>query len=233
MFSLRSICRPAATMVVLTLLAPAIGLAQTPAGAAVPPPDLKKWDAAGTVGWYNRSIDSGLYTFRINSTFAGLTLGRYWTEHVKTEVEVATGGRVPNEPYFDESFRTPPYLPPASLAVSNLQVSAGQLYQFFHNAWFHPFAGAGIVYEHQHYQASRPAQQVAIYSYSNGTATTQWISVPAFSKDWNRPWVSGFVLAGFKGYVARHAFLRGDFRVATTGGGVTTVNTRVGFGVDF
>ena len=232
MFTLQSTCRRAATIAFLALLAPAVGLAQTPAGSAVPPPDLKKWDATGTIGWYNRPTDHGLYTVRTSSAFAGLTLGRYWTENVKTEVEVATGGRA-DGPYFDESFQTPPYLAPASLRASNIQVSAGQLYQFFHNAWVHPFAGAGIVYEHQRYQASRPAQQVAIYSYSNGSSTTQWISVPAFSKDWNQPRVSGFVLAGFKGYVARHAFFRGDFRVAIAGGGVKTVNTRIGFGVDF
>jgi hypothetical protein len=231
MFTLQSTCRRAAMIAFLALLAPAVGLAQTPGGSAVPPPDLKKWDATGTTGWHNRPIDSGLYKMRGNSLFAGVTLGRYWTENVKTEVEVATGGRADGM-YFDASFTTTPYTPPASLTVSNFQVSAGQLYQFFHNAWFHPFAGAGVVYERQHYQASRIAQQVPTYSYSNGTTTTQWISVPAWSKDWNQPRLSGFVLAGFKGYVAQHAFFRADFRLAMKGG-VQTVNTRLGFGIDF
>jgi hypothetical protein len=216
---------------IVAVLAPAPLGAQPAAPGSTAPPDLKKWDATGTIGWHNRPIDAGLYRMRVNSLSAGATLGRYWTENVKTEVEVGTAGTAEGV-YWDESSRSTPYSPPAPTRVSNTQVGAAQLYQFFHNAWFHPFVGVGAVFERERLQASRNAQQITVYSYSNGTAIPQVVSIPAWSKRSSDSRVSGFVLAGFKSYVSRHAFFRGDFRL-TFRSGVQTTNARIGFGLDF
>jgi hypothetical protein len=224
--------RALATAGLFVLLSPAPVRAQAAASGSTAGPDLKTWDATGTIGWHNRPIDAGLYQMRVNSLFTGATLGRYWTENLKTEVEVGTAGTVEG-PYWDESFRSTPYSPPAAMTVSNIQVGAAQLYQFFHNAWFHPFVGVGAVFERERLQASRAAQEVPVYSYNNGTTTVQSVSIPAWSNDAVSSRVSGFVLTGFKAYVSAHAFFRGDFRLAFRGGGLQASNTRIGFGVDF
>jgi hypothetical protein len=217
---------------IVALLAPARVGAQQAGAGSTPEPDLKKWDATGIIGWHRRPVDTGLYETRMNSLFAGATLGRYWTENVKTEVELGNGGTIQGIFYWDDSFRSAPYGRPAAATASDIQVSGAQIYQFFHNAWFHPFVGAGALYDRERLHASRPAQQATVYSYSNGKTITQEVSIPAWTKDSTGSKVSGFILTGFKAYVAAHAFFRGDFRL-TFGTGSRAINTRIGFGFDF
>ena len=221
---------PVAAAAVLLLFAPNRAGAQGTAPAPQQPPEMRKWDASGAVGWHTRRLDGGLYGYRTNSGWFGLTLGRYWTENIKTEVDAGSAGTADGF-YYDESFRLPPYGPPASVHDSNVQVSAAQLYQFFHNAWVHPFVGAGVVLAREQYEAGRPATQVPVYSYANGQTTTQWVAVPAFSRAWTEWTAAPFVLTGFKGYVSHHAFVRADFRMAF--GTTIATNARIGFGFDF
>ncbi len=218
---------PPATFLVSVIAAPVF------AQSAVAPesaPAFKKWDATGTVGWYHHRIATGVYDVPVNSMFAGATLGRYWTEHVKTEVEIGTGGRSDNTYYWDPSFPTGLYAAPATQQLSDVQVSAAQFYQFFHNAWFHPFLGAGLVYQREDHSAMRPAQEVPTYAPGTGTPTG-WFSLPAWSRQWTQSHVAPFVLGGCKAYVSRRAFFRADLRV--TGDTWHSVNTRIGFGFDF
>ncbi|MGE5361267.1 MAG: hypothetical protein ACM3NQ_19800 [Bacteroidales bacterium] len=231
----------AVTVVLLLLMSGRHGAAQTPSGD-VPVPDLKKWDAAGTIGWHLHAVDApaatpgyGGYDYRVSSFYAGVSVGRYWTEHLKTEFEVARGGTVHfsyGEPYAGGS--TYPYGPYvyARDTVTETQVTAEQAYQFFHNAWFHPFVGAGVVAARESHAMNRPAQQVPIYSAGYPSTITGVVDVPAASSTRVTWKAHPFVATGFKAYVSYHAFFRADFRVAFNSGVQATL-ARVGFGLDF
>lgn len=204
--------------------------AQATARAAAPVSvGLPGFDVGAGVAWYHRGgADFSDQWSSYNSLWLGLEAGRYWTEHLKTEVGVAstdetrvyvrpTQVRIGTQQYYESG---EDYFRSSRLTVL-------QLYQFGHNAWFHPFCGAGV-------QVIRERSRGERYRYpvnpgpSGVYLQPDMVSTPPRTE----VVVRGAVLGGFKAYLSRRAFLRSDLLVGVRHGFEEAV-VRFGVGVDF
>jgi hypothetical protein len=217
---------PAASVwlgVLLTLAVPGSSTAQTRATR----PALPRFDVAALTG-YMRADATGLpgHVYRTwDGTGLGtLALGLYWTENLKTELELGVSGD--REVYgselleFDRNFSRYRYF---DHSVATRSVSLTPTYQFLHNTWVHPFAGIGIDLD---WERRRTESEIRTNS-PLGFSTERLPDVT------DRQLRARAALAtGFKAYFTRQAFVRSDVRVALAGG-AETVKWRIGFGIDF
>ena len=217
------------TFRLLRVLAAVLLLAARDAAAQSTP--LVRGDASGTLG--AQLVDPGRGDFypnrRFESGFFGaISGGWYWTEHLKTEIDVGarTKGRT-----FDASpivfggvqtyYRT-------ERTFWRHTVGVGQQYQFFHNAWFHPHLGAGtnLTWE-------RSRRRVApTVVYDPQTRTSRLVTPDRTESIQTKFVVNPFVESGFKAYMTPRTFFRSDLRVAFHGR-IDDVMMRFGFGFDF
>lgn len=125
----------------LLAMLPARGLAQT---LAEP-----KWDFAVTTGLFEgRPGDDGPRYYSddwYGAVRGGISVGRYWTNHFKTEVEVMTSGE--GRRYASREVRLPdgsswPYGAQEYFRLS--QGSARAVWQLLDNRWIHPYVLAGV-----------------------------------------------------------------------------------------
>jgi hypothetical protein len=187
-------------------------------------------DAALFVGWYSghepevADYDSW-YT---ESVYGGANVGFYWTEHLRTDVEfgITTEDDIQSYDAFELGGQS--IFLPVEHTFKTRNLSAGQHYQFFENAWFHPSVGAGIALTWKHEKSVRPSS-VPFYP----PPASRGISPPGqtVSRD-ARAHVDVFASTGFKTYVSQRAFFRSDLKVVF-GSEVRDLLVRVGFGLDF
>ena len=207
------------TAVVLLISSPA--LAQS-----VPP--LPSGDAAAWGGWL--AVEEAAAPGRGwgDSFFGGLSAGRYWTPHLKTELDLGAGTAARMyriEPVLIDRVRTYQY---SESTFSQRTLGVGQHYQFGRNAWFHPHVGAGVhlTWERRTtryqplvlYETGGPPGRVLREAHTIGPETTMTL----------RPYVA----AGVKGYVTPRVFFRADARLAFRRG-LEESQLRVGVGIDF
>ena len=104
----------------------------------------------------------------------------------------------------------------------------GIAYQFFRNAWLHPYLGAGV--EVRWESMTRQFDPALFWdeSLKQSVIVTPARSVGPETSLVARP----FVLLGLKTYLSPRSFLRTDFRVNLREG-LDTVVLRAGVGVDF
>lgn len=199
--------------------------AQTVAGAPFPRADL-----GGSIGWLNvhkNELDS--YDEWYNRSFyGGASGGWYWTEHLKTEVEVGastTADLYTYEPIVIGGQQT--YVS-SEARFSTKRVAVSQQYQFLRNVWFHPHIAGGVDLTWE--RSTREIQPVTVF---NNLTRQPSIVVPerTIGPETNLI-VRPFVTAGFKAYMSPRAFFRGDMRLAIRSG-IDEVLFRAGFGVDF
>lgn len=192
------------------------------------PPDSSRWDASAHLTWLGRHLDQSFGWDRWYEVAAGgAIVGYYWTSHLKTEFDVSTSTQ--GETYSVEPI--PPAFPSFVQRDHEFRLttaSAALNVQFFENAWFHPFAGAGVelIREREHIETTTsivpPRDPRVPPVISPPQVETQLRHVA-------RPFVS----AGFKVYVSERAFIRTDLRTSWASDGVTTLAWRNGFGFDF
>lgn len=181
------------------------------------------WDASGQTGWVSASLPSGGWDYQV--VWLGGSLGRYWTEHLKTEVDLAYAGVVNG---WDWESRMS-WGPPADTRKTQLKTAIGIIYQFGSNAMVHPFVGAGIDANFDRTVTERAAYTPGIPcppQYCDPTPQ------PAYRSEARNVEAAGYVTAGFKFYVSRSAFIRLDERLSFTSS-LNQFVTRVGVGFDF
>ena len=198
------------------------------AGQPVTTVGFPRADASGLVGWF--SAHEGQVTAYDNwyhrSWSADMTIGYYWTEHLKTEID---GGMTSEAELWGErpSPRNGVYLPVIH-QFSTRAVRVGQQYQFGHNAWFHPYLGGGIALQWvRHTEEREPTYQYG----RSGSPPLLVESARTIGPETDvlaRPFLNG----GFKAYMTERSFFRSDLRVAFTHQ-VKDLGLRVGFGFDF
>ena len=183
-------------------------------------------DSAGYLGWFNAN-KSGISPYNDwynHSLYGGLSLGYYWTDHVKTEIdvgrtseaEIVSYGPVGNEPG-QLSFSAP-----IEHYYRNVTLSVIQAYQFSRNAWFHPYLGAGLDIDWERHREERPAVISVRPGLIAGSRTDPSTDI--------HPKVAA--VGGFKAYVSPRAFFRTDLKF-TGARQLDQVIWRWGFGVDF
>ena len=215
------------TLLFVAALVPVPAAAQEPAPARSP---LVRADLHGNCGWFNVKSDvpSGYDDWFNRVFYGGAGFGWYWTDHLKTEFEV--GATSAAELYSGEPViisGQPTYLGFRQRFRSR-SVAAAQQYQFYRNAWFHPYLAAGVTVSWE----TLERQDDPLFFYDpltrqSRTARSAKTHSPVKSVE-GRP----FAAAGFKAYMTERAFFRTDLRLGMRSG-VDEVLLRFGLGVDF
>jgi hypothetical protein len=219
----------AAPVIAAILLAPIAARAQS--ASAEPSATAADFDAAVYVAWFrgNRG-DVGGDTFRdwYTTHLWSAGIGHYWTEHIKTEAEFGVTGRgnlVSFEDLHGEPFVSRAVYRNHSYRIHTL--SLVQTYQFRHNAWVHPFVGAGLDLDWERRTVDGSVQVI------DSRGDQPIFSGEPLPPETHRRFIArAMAIAGFKVYVARNAFLRTDLRASVTDG-LDQVAWRFGLGWDF
>ena len=208
------------------LLAGTFALASAAPAVAQP---LPRADLTGVVGWFNAGkSDINTYDQWYHSAYGGAGIGWYWTEHLKTEVEL--GATASGELYGVQTIEIDGHQAYVSSRhrFSTRRITAGQQYQFLHNAWVHPHAAAGVdvIWETDHHEDD----PIAIFDQASRTSRVVQpaLTIGPVTDLRVRP----FAELGAKLYLSRRAFVRTDLRL-TFHDGVDEVLLRVGLGIDF
>ena len=187
-------------------------------------------DATGVIGWFsaNQSELSDYDDWYHRSAYGGAILGWYWTDHLKTEVEL--GATSPGELYAVQTIDVAGQRAYGSSEhrFSTRRFTAGQQYQFFRNAWVHPHvaAGADLTWE-THQQRDDP-----IVLYDQASRTSRLVRQARTIGPSTDLSVRPFAEIGTKLYLSRRGFFRTDLRL-TFSDGIDEVLLRLGLGVDF
>ena len=148
---------------VLLALSPAAALCQSP------PTPRHRRDISASIGGF--MADHPVSRYRTWSTwsgglFKGVAGGYYWTDHLKTEVEVAATGETDADGDFTLSTYSYDHF-----YYRDVLVSAAQVYQFGRNRLFHPFVSAGL-------DIDREETEHTVFGYVPVTVTTERTTPP-------------------------------------------------------
>jgi opacity protein-like surface antigen len=193
------------------------------------PTSPSRWDAAAHVAWLGERLNQpGDWDRWYGVASGGADVGYYWTSLLKVELDVATS--TTGESYSYEQIPLPGSPVPSFVQREHefrvTTASAGLNAQFFENAWFHPFIGAGMELrrEREHVETTAP-----LVFTRDGRPVNLAVQEETRVRYTGRP----FVGTGFKGYVSERVFIRADVRTSWSSDGVTAVAWRTGVGVDF
>jgi len=203
------------------VVAPVAASAQTPAQRA----DLTA--SVGSYSAYQREAER--YDRWGHSALGSLRAGYYWTDHLKTEVEIAWTGE--REAYGSQSGRSDvdPYgYVYVRHGYRNTVFSAAQAWQFGRNAFFHPFVSAGVDVDRERHVADRPAQHVPLSPAASGP--TRVAAALVLTETDVRARLYG--AAGFKGYFSERTFFRTELKLGV-GNRLDQVTWKAGVGIDF
>lgn len=205
------------------------------AAAAQEPPraPLVRADVHAVAGWQNLRKEQQQQQHYSNDWlngifYGGAGAGWYWTDNLKTQVDVGGGTRANQYRYQYTTSGAQSTSTSSRLRVQQQNVAVSQQYQFFRNQWFHPHVGAGVDLARE--TSTEEYQATVVFDSNNRTSreiTPRRVEGPE-----HRLLARPFVEAGFKAYMTRRAFFTGDSRVMVRGS-VDEVLFRFGFGVDF
>jgi hypothetical protein len=218
-------------LLALVLAATAV-TAEAQTAAPLPKNDVTVW-----VGWLGSKYP-GLdhYNRWHQSVTGGAGVGRYWNDHLKTEVAAAWASRVRAESY--ESFLVPGVNDGSTAyfrsdyRFQSAQLSLVQLYQFGENAWVHPYLGAGVDVDYLRSTEHRPEQNVPAYVPGSSSANSRSISLPEISERQTSVGARPFVKGGFKMYTSDSVYFATEWKLGF-GDGVHHATWTTGCGVDF
>jgi hypothetical protein len=197
-------------------------------------PAIDRWDAAGTAAFFNARPGDAEGSYQDEWYFQdryGIAIGRYWTEHLKSEVEYSISGE---GSIYTQSFTTLPgsqgVYPYSIQRFHRLEQAALRaVWQFGHNSWVHPYVSGGIVGDRERQRSFTPAQ----YQYSGGRVTPGVIVVPPSNSTRSTVYRLGFTAgAGTKIYMSARSFFTTGVTV-TWSAPAATVGGLVGLGIDF
>lgn len=189
---------------------------------------LVRADAWAGFGWHHaRLAEPGEYDEWYHRSVSG-TAGAawYWTDHLRTEIEAGatSRGRVyVFEPVFGDGQVPGRY---GWIQHRTRALGITQHYQFFRNAWFHPYLGAGVDVVRE----SKDEHVEPVLLFDRGGRAT--VIEPGRDETSNRTVIRPAASVGFKAYLSRRAYFRSDARIGVRRQ-IEDVVVRFGFGVDF
>ena len=197
--------------------------------------DPKKWDVAVSAALFeaNPNVEGARYDdeWYFHGRYA-VTVGHYWTEHLKTEVEYATSGEGTN---FHQEYKSLPGIPaPYPYYFESFhrleQASVRMVWQFGENSWVHPYVSGGLVGDRERQRVHIPVQ----YQYpGGGSVPNRVLVVDELQSGPTREYRLGATAgAGAKFYMSRNAFFNTGF-IGTWSQPAATVSLFAGFGIDF
>ena len=211
-----------------------IGLAwaaNADAQSASPKP---KWDVNFNVGAFG--ADPGEREYPYNDWYSecryAASIGYYWSEHLKTELEFAHSGE--GSRYIQDFAQVPGvgFVQPISIeSFHRLQQGAARVvWQFGHNTWVHPYVNAGYVFDAERRRSYSPVQ----YYYPGDPRTRPPVLVrPELNSGRTYAYRHGVSIgAGSKFYVSPQAYINTGLQW-TYAQTARTVTVLGGFGVEF
>lgn len=212
----------------MVLLSPTLARAQGPI-VSLKPLDPPRWDVAAHIGWFgaDKSELGPDWNEWYDTASFDLSGGYYWTPHLKLEVDVA---RTTTDSVFVEQPPSPdsPFFRYRDHDFSATTVGAGLSWQFFENAWFHPFLGGGVAAISEHEEAGELQPAVVFRDASSSIVLPQPAPI-----DQTTTVLRPFASTGFKLYLAERVFFRTDVRFMFSERGNEAARWRAGFGFDF
>jgi hypothetical protein len=216
----------------VVLIAAADVAAQEQRIVTLSPSDPARWDFVTQVGWFggNKSEIAPDWNDWYDTAALEVAVGHYWTPHLKVELGVSTTAEA--RMLIEERVLLPtdgfPLIRSRDHRFRSTGVGAGLTYQFFENAWFHPFLGAGISLVHERQRAG-VAQPLVFF----GDPLTRVVPPAPEPFERDATDVRPFALLGFKAYVSERAFIRTDLRVTASRDHAETAAWSGGVGFDF
>ncbi len=201
-------------------------------------PRLPLWDATGTLGIHSiraSEVHSAerLYEWWETLGEPGFATGRYLTPHLKFEV----GVRGPMNYRFVEPYLVPAPGLPGGVAstyidrhVRLVSCSPVVTWQFFENAFVHPYVSAGVALDVLDVHRLRTPTTANVRQ-SNGT--TVRYDVPGVDTHQTVVNVRPVFGAGTKSYFNDRWFVRPDVQLEFMRAGIGQVSLRLGVGADF
>jgi hypothetical protein len=207
-----------------------IMLGARPAWAQDGPPRLLRGDVSGTLGWFNvnKSHIDTYDDWRNRSLFGGLGMGWYWTNHLKTDVEVGATTKIRVYAPTSIDIGGPRTLVPSTYHFGTRRVRVSQYYQFRDNQWFHPFLGMGVDIVNERVER----HDEPLYIYDPVTRQSRLLRDRREYSDRTETRAFASASAGFKAYLSPRGFFLMDLRT-TFDSRAEEVLLRFGFGVDF
>jgi hypothetical protein len=212
----------------LTAAAATLGAAQT-AGAQTAQPAMPAWDTHFSVGMIsNPARDEGDDSDRSSLHAEGrLDVGRYWTQHLKTELGLSFLNR-----FEDFDYETMPVPGVRGGVYSYVTRSMRMMaltptftYQFLENQWVHPYLSSGARVGILETHSTRLPQAF-------GAGGIPY-PVEALDRTDTRVFVRPFVAAGAKSYFSQHVFARTEGQALFDASGNSHISLRIGVGLDF
>jgi len=183
-------------------------------------PAVFRADTTMSIGWFtaNHVEPDQCCANWSSSLFKGVGGGYYWTDHLKSEIEIAWPGPTHAFAYPEaRSFIDGQTIVYEEHTYRGMKVSGGQLYQFGRNAMFHPFAGVGVDVDRERDDITRTTQTGRL---SRQIQLTE-----------NELHARPFVTTGFKAYFSERAFFRSEVKVAFSDR-IEQITWKSGLGVD-
>lgn len=214
----------------LLALAATLVTSHPAAAQATTPSPVARADVHGSAGWGNlRDEDASEWNRWDNRVgHASGAFGWYWSDHLKTEVELDVAGTATLYGYEQVESGGQVGYRGTRTDVRGTSIGLTQQVQFLRNAWVHPFIGAGVEFRHE--SRVRQVDPLILYDYDvrapRELEPARRIELP---DEW-RP--RGLAVVGLKAYFSTRAFARIDVKAAFRGG-VEEVILRAGIGVDF
>lgn len=196
-------------------------------------PDRPRWDANLNAGFFgHRPGDGDRYNNWYSEGRYGASIGYYWTENLKTELEFAHSGE--GHRYLQDVVRVPGTNNFHSVPVEAFhrlqQTSLRMVWQFGENTWVHPYVNAGYVLHADRQHRHSPVT----YSYPGDPRVVPPILVrSAVNSERHIEYESGGSFGGgAKFYVAPNAYFNTGLQW-TFAGPAKTITFLSGFGVEF
>ena len=208
--------------------------AQAQQSASAKTPERPRWDVNITIGAFGADPGERDYPYHdwyTEGRYAA-SIGYYWNEHLKTELEFAHSGEGSR---FIQDFAQVPgtgAIQPISIEAFHRvqQASARVVWQFLDNTWVHPYVNAGYVFDAERRHFHSPIQ----YYYPGDPRTRPPILVrPELNSDPSYDLRSGVSIgAGSKFYVSPQAYINTGVQW-TYARPAKTLTLLGGFGVEF
>ncbi|MEO5742430.1 MAG: outer membrane beta-barrel protein [Vicinamibacterales bacterium] len=209
-------------LAMLMCVMPAWAVEQT-AQAALP-----DHDTTISIGWTGAEHETRDQRRWHGSLLAGVNVGHYWTDHLKTEAEASWSSPRTHQIY--ENFeRDGGYTYALSdYRAYDIRIGVAQLYQFGRNEWVHPYVGVGADVVRRASSFERLPQSRTIFVQNRNIP----VAIPAASERTTGVFAQAILKAGVKMYVSEKAFFNTELKLGVRDD-VDHVVWKFGMGVDF
>ena len=205
-----------------------------PAPARAQTADPPRWEVSGSAAVFAVRPGEETVSYGDHWYFSGrygVALGRYWTEHLKTEVEYAISTEESTYLQRFSAVGSNPAPPPYGVESFHRveQASVRMVWQFAHNSWVHPYVSGGLVVERDRQRA----RILGLYRYPPGQNSGPMIFVPDSMTGPATEYRVGVTAgAGAKIYMTQNAFFNTGV-MAGYARPAAAISLLAGFGVDF